>query len=160
RVAGVGGAGVAVVAVGRRARRAAAGDAGLEPVAYRSVGARGSVGDRGVDAAGGRIAGVGGARIAIVAVRCRARGADAALTGLRPVAGVAVRARRPVQHRGVLAARGGVAGVHRARVQIVAVEGDAVGARARLAGLVAVADRGVGARAAVGYGGVGATRDR
>ena len=73
-------------------------------------------------AAEGRVAAVRRAHVAVVADERRARGAGPALAGLGAVAGVAVRARRAVQHRRGGAARGRVAAVGRAGVAVVADE--------------------------------------
>src|SRR5262249_40328068 len=74
RVARVGGAGVGVVADERRAGGAHAPLTGLAPVAGVAVGARRAVGDRRVQAAADAVAGVGGARVRVVAVEARAAG--------------------------------------------------------------------------------------
>src|SRR5205823_337536 len=110
-VAGVGGAGVAVVAARRRAGDAGARAAGLEPVAGVPVGAGGPVRDRRVGASGHRVAGVGGAGVAVVAARRRAGDAAARLPGALPIAGVPVGAGGPVRERRVGAAGHRVAGV-------------------------------------------------
>src|SRR6266851_3462423 len=68
RVAGVGGAGVVVVAVGEGARGADAGLTRLAAVAHVPVAARDAVRRGGVLTAEYRVAGVGGARVVIVAV--------------------------------------------------------------------------------------------
>src|SRR5204863_486559 len=87
-VAGVGGAGVAVVAARRRAGDAGARAAGLEPVAGVPVGAGGAVRDGRMRAPGNRIADVGGARVAVVAVERRPGHAGAVHAGLDAVAHV------------------------------------------------------------------------
>src|SRR5262249_16198401 len=147
--AGVGGAGVAVDAVGRRAGDARTGLADLGTVAERGVGARGAIDDVHVNAAGDGVAGVDRARVAVVAVGRRPGRAGAALAGLGAVADRRVGARGAVRHGGVLAAGNRVAAVARADVVVVAGEGDAGRAGAVLAGLGPVADRRVGARSAV-----------
>src|SRR6266851_1376828 len=103
-VTDVAGTRIAVVAVERRAGRARARLARLRAVALVPVATRGPVRDRGVLAALHRGAGVGGAGVVVVAGGECARRADAGLTGLGAVAGVAVAARGPVRHRRVLAA--------------------------------------------------------
>src|SRR5262249_58581761 len=90
RVAGVRRADVRVVAVERRARRARVALAGLRAVAHVAVAARRAVRNTGERAPRGRVAGVGRARVAVVADERRPRGADARLTGLRTVADVRV----------------------------------------------------------------------
>src|SRR5262249_32574686 len=130
RIARVGGADVAVVAVERRAGHAHAGLAGLAAVAHRVVRARRPVGEVRVLADTG-VADVGGALARVVAV------SDG-------VAGPAAR------DRGVLAAAHRIAGVDRAGVLVVAVERGARRTRPRLAYLGAVAEVAVEARGPVG----------
>src|SRR5262249_14187050 len=132
---GVAGAGrVALVGGGADHRIAADAGAGLTGVLLRTriaVVARGGV--VGVHAAGGRVAGVVGAGVAVVAIRRRAAHAYAAAAGVVGRARVAVVAVAGVVR--VLAAGGGVAGVGRAGVVVVAVEGwpaDAVPVAARV----------------------------
>src|SRR5207249_5117700 len=126
-VAGVVGAGVAVVAVGRGAPNAAVvvHVARLEPVADVPVVTvrvgRAAAGDRSVDAADGGIAGVVGADQVVVAVEQRPRlAARLRVAGLQAVTGVSVVAH---ERRAVLAgARIGVAGLRAgADVAVVAV---------------------------------------
>src|SRR5262249_232286 len=114
-------AGVVVVAVERRPGGADAALARLAAVADGPVGARRAVRGVRVLAAVHRIAGVDGARVAVVAVGARPGGADAVETCLGAVADGPVRARRAVRHRRVQAARDGVAAVGRAGVAVVAV---------------------------------------
>src|SRR5207245_1945688 len=121
-VTDVAGTGVAVVAVERRARRAHAGLARLRAVAHVPVAARDAVRRRGVLTAEYRIAGVGGARVVVVAVGERARRADAGLTRLGAVACVPVAARRAVRHRRVLAPGHRIAAIGGAGVAVGAVE--------------------------------------
>src|SRR5439155_1085820 len=138
-VAAVGGAGVAVVAVGRAPGGAGPADAGLETVAGVAVRAGRPVRHDQVRAhAEG--AHVGGARVAVVAVGGHARRADAGLADLVAVADRGVGARRAVEHRGVRAAGGGVAAVGGAGVAVVTVERRPVDAEAGLTDLGAVAD--------------------
>src|SRR5207245_1056618 len=146
RIARVRGARVGVVAVDGGTRRARPRLAGLDAIAHVPIAARGPVGDRRVLAALHRVAGVGGAGVVVVAVGERARRADAGLTGLGAVAGVAVAARGPVRHCRVLAALHRVARVGGADVAVVAVERCAGDTDARLAGLGAVARVAVAAR--------------
>src|SRR5206468_2957684 len=92
-VAGVVGAGVAVVAVGRGAPNAAVVHARLEPIADVPVVTvrvgRAAAGDRSVDAADGGIAGVVGADQVVVAVEQRPRlAARHRVAGLQTVTGV------------------------------------------------------------------------
>src|SRR3989442_2744599 len=129
-VTDVAGTRIAVVAVQRRAGRARARLARLRAVAYVPVAARGPVGDRRVLAALHRVARVGGAGVVVVAVGECARRADAGLTGLGAVAGVAVAARGPVSHRRMQAALHRVTGLGGARVAVVAAERRAGGAHA------------------------------
>src|SRR5207302_10549264 len=77
RIAGVRGAGIVVVAGERRPGGTGPCLARLDLVAHAPVAARGPVRDRRVLAAGGRIARVGSARVRVVAVERRARGAHA-----------------------------------------------------------------------------------
>src|SRR5262245_26861854 len=93
--------------------------------------------------AGGAVAGVGRARIAVFAVRpTRARPAAATLAQLEAVAAVAVAARRAVGHVGVLAAVHCVARVGRTSFAVVAVGRDPGGTDAGgAAGLATVAHR-------------------
>src|SRR5262249_30577219 len=107
---------------------------------------------RRVGAAGDRVARIRRAGVAVVAVERRPRGAGAGLTGLGPVADVAVEAQRPVGHGDVPAAERGIAAVGGADVVVVAVRRRGGGAVAALAGLQPVA------RVAVAAG--GAVRDR
>src|SRR5207244_2978238 len=139
RIAGVRGAGIVVVAGERRPGGTSARLARLDPVAHAPVAARGPVRDRRVLAAGDRVARVGGAGVVVVAVEQCARRADAGLTGLGAVAGVAVAARGPVRHRRVLASGYRVAAIGGAGVAVVAVERRARRARAPLTRLGAVA---------------------
>src|SRR5205814_1419320 len=96
RVAGVSGAGVAVVAGEREAGHADPDLTRLGPVADGCVEARRSVQDGGVRAAEDGIAGVRGADIAVVADEGRAGRARAVLAGLRAVADGPVVAGRAV----------------------------------------------------------------
>src|SRR5439155_523487 len=126
----------------------------LDPVAHAPVAARGPVRDRRVLAAGGWIARVGRARVRVVAVERRPRGAAPRLTGLGAVAGVPVAASGIVRQRLMLAAGHGVADVAGTGIAVVAVERRARRARARLTGLGAVAHVAVTARGAVRQRGV------
>src|SRR5262249_7305340 len=144
RIARVVGAGVGVVAVGRRPAHAGAVLADVAGGARVAVLAgRGVVG---VEAAAGPITGVVGARIAVVAEELADAGPT--LAGVVHRAGVAVVA----GHSGVrvFAAGGGVAGVVGAEVAVVAIGCRAADARAghagvpRGAGVAIVAGRGVG----------------
>src|SRR5262249_52287549 len=129
RVAGVLCAGVAVIAVERRARLAGPSRAGFVSVADVAVAARRPVLYRGVLAARRRVARVDGAGIAVVTVgRRRDRVALAVgAAGFHAVADVVVGARvvlvcRIARTRVlVLAARHRVAAVGRARVAVIAV---------------------------------------
>src|SRR5206468_1850121 len=125
--------------VAGRAGGAAARLARLEAVAEVPIAARRPVRDRGVPAAEHGIAGVGRARVRVVAVRRRAGGAGAGLAGLVAVADVAVGARGPVRQRRELAPRDRVTGIGRAGVAVVADERRPAGARAGLARLEPVA---------------------
>src|SRR5262249_20105711 len=160
RVAGVRRARVAVVAVERRPGHADAAQAGLGAVADVRVRARRAVERGRVLAARLRIAGVGRADVAVVAVERRPGAADAVLAGLRTVAHRGVGTRRAVHDRGVLAAENRIAAVRGARVRIDAVERRARGADAVLARLRAVAHRGVGTGQTVRDVHVPAARDR
>src|SRR5262249_59659665 len=110
------------------------------------VGAGLGAGDRRVDAAAQRIAGIGRARVPVVAVERRAGGAEAALAGLVAVADGVVGAGRPARDSDVLAADQRVARIRRAGVLVIADERRPGRARAGLAGLPAVADVAVEAR--------------
>src|SRR4029077_17245989 len=92
RVAGVGRAGVPVIASERSARGADARLAGLGAVARVTVAARGAVRDRCMLAAEERVAGVGRADVAVIAVKRGARLARARDARLQAVADVAVAA--------------------------------------------------------------------
>src|SRR5262249_54261899 len=100
--AGVGRAGIAVVAIGTRRRNAHALPAGRGRAANRAR-AGGAVGNRRKDAAADRIARIGRAGIVVDAHRRRARSARTVLAGLDAVAGVAVRAGGSVRNRYVIA---------------------------------------------------------
>ena len=126
----------------------------LGAVARIAVAARLAVRHRGVLAAERRIAGVGRARIGVVAGEQRARRADAAETDLGAVAKVEVVARQAVGDRGVLTSESGNAGLVRTRVAVVATGGRAGDAGAAEAGLGAVARIAVAARLAVRHGAV------
>src|SRR5439155_1277126 len=121
RIAGVGGANVPIVAVrrsdahGDASRTRVGGRAGVCVVAGRAVG------DGSVLAAGGRIAGGGGASIAVVALRSGAARADSALARVGGRAGVCVVAGRAVGDGSMLAAGGRITRVGGANVPIVAV---------------------------------------
>src|SRR5206468_2160365 len=122
RVARIGGARVTVVTDEGWPHGAGPRQARLGTVAHVAVAARGAVEDRRVLAPRHRVAGVGRARVAVVAVEGRARHAGAGLAGLRAVAGVAVAARGAVRQRRVLTAGQRVAGVRGAGIVVVAVE--------------------------------------
>src|SRR5439155_19141456 len=110
RIARVVGAGIGVVAVGGRPADADAAGAGVRRGAGVAVGARRGV--RRVHTARGRVAGVVGADITVVAVEGRAADADAAGAGVGRRAGVAVVARRQgggatATHSGAVTGGGG-----------------------------------------------------
>jgi hypothetical protein len=89
RIAAVIGANVMIVAIRRRTRLALSGLAGFRAVASVMVGTRSPVGDRRVAAHPRQgIAGIGGARIIVVAINRRAllAGSAGRVTGLGPVA--------------------------------------------------------------------------
>src|SRR5438876_59155 len=135
-------AGASLADVGRRA-----------PVA---VVARRPVRGGGVRASGDRVAGVRGARIAVVAIERSAGRADPADAGLEPVADGAIGAGRVVRHRRPARTGAGETGVAGgARVPVVtqrAVRCRASGAGARLADVAERAAIAVVAGAAVGPG--------
>src|SRR5436190_900337 len=133
RVAGVGRTRIVVVAVERCPGDADARQAGLRTVAHVAIAARRAVRQRRVLTAGERVAGVRGARVAVVAVEGGARGADPRQARLRAVAHVPVAARRAVRHRRVLTAGHRVAGVRGAGTVVVAVERRPGATGARLA---------------------------
>ena len=120
RRAAVGRAGVAVVAVERRLRRRRRRPGRSRPVADVASPQPLPFGNRSVDAAARRVAGVGGADVAVVAVEGVPRGTDPGLAGLGAVADVGVRARGAVRHGRVLAARRALHSVGRAGVAVVA----------------------------------------
>src|SRR5262249_5878376 len=130
RVAAVGGAGVAVVADERRARRTGPCLARLVAVAEVAVRARRAVCPPDVRAPERRGSAAPRASSAVVAVEGRAGGTRPALAGLQAVAEVAVRTRRAVRDRRRRAAGRRDAAVGRARVAVVADERRAGGAGA------------------------------
>src|SRR5262249_10102931 len=167
-VAGVGGADVVVVAIEGRAALANAALTRLGAIADVAVGAGGAVGDGSVRAAARGVAGVGGARIGVVAVQRRAGLADAGLAGFGAIAGIAVGAGRAGVRR-VLATELRIAAVGGADVVVVAVGGRGAGhaaadrrsrADATLALIARRADVAVVAGRAVGGGGVRADAGR
>src|SRR5262249_16959162 len=139
RIARIGGARVAVVAVARRAGLTHPGRAHLVAVAHGVVGAGRPVRDGRVLAARDRIAAVHGARVAVVTVGRRAGHARARGARLGAVAHGRVVAGRTVCDRRVLAAVDRITGVGRTRIPVVAHQRCARRAGARGAGLAAVA---------------------
>src|SRR5206468_9323779 len=125
-------AGVVVVAVEGRPRRADPALAGLGAVADVAVGAAASARRVRMLAPGDRVAAVERAAVVVVAVERRPGDARSGLTYLGAVADVVVGAGDAVRHRRVLTAGRGVTGVGRARVTVVAVGGAARPADARL----------------------------
>src|SRR5262249_22305014 len=98
--------------------------------------------DRGVGAPAARVAGVHGARVAVVAERRRSLRAGAGLAGTQPVAGIEVATGLPVGHGGERTSGRGVAAVGGARVAVVTRQRIAH-ARVRHAALVDGAGRGI-----------------
>src|SRR5439155_296230 len=154
-----GGARVTVVAVERCAGDAGAALARLGAVADRAVRAGGAVGDGRVPAGEEGVAGVGRARVPVVAGGRGPGHARPALAGLGAVADGGVGARGAVGHCGEPAAQDGVAAIGRTRVAVVARERRAGRAHAVLARLGAVADGAVGTGGPVGNIRVLAARD-
>src|SRR5215813_5215274 len=153
-VAAVGGAGVAVVAIERRAWNAVSARTGLDSIACGCVGTAGPVEDCRVHAAGRRLAAVERAGLPVVAVdRTRlARVADAAFVGGAAVAVQAITVRDAASRHGrVGTTRLGIACIRGTDVGVVAVGWVPRGALSRLAGLEPGAEVEGSARLAVGH---------
>ena len=136
-VAGIGGAGVVVVAVDRLVAGAHA--PGADAPAQVPGRARRLIRDRGVQAAQDRVAGVGGAGVVVRARDGVAPDALAIRTGVVLGARIAVLARVAVRERLVAAGAGPVAPIGRTRVAVVAARAaGAVAGRARAAARVAL----------------------
>ena len=144
---------VYVVAQGRIGKDAFAG--GANALTAGAAAAAGAVLEGLVYAAGGGIAGVGGAQVVIVAIFGFAHGAVAAQAGLLAVAGVAVGAGSAVQDRIVDAPQGRIAVIDGADVAICAVQRLASSALPVLAHLGAVAQVIIRAFVPVGCRGAG-----
>src|SRR5262249_6911710 len=116
-VAGVGGAGVLVVALDRRVLAAGGGVAAVGRAGVVVVAA-----PRGVGAAARRGAALDGAGVVVVPIQPRGRCVDAVVAGLGAVAALSLAAARPICDLRVHAARDLVAGVGGAGVLVVAVD--------------------------------------